>query len=408
VIGINPAALASEVAPDRAKTSTATTMGDEYDDGESDYDEWFYVEDTYLVADDLAEHAINSPPPTTYADDDAMEEWDRFEYYCDLEYGSDGYDDENFRVRDPVLKTTETRQIRERPAATSKVKTRRKKRKGPPASGPFSRQRSLSPLPTVVWRSQDHMPVITKQLEDNQTSFALLPNWRELVQDFAWGKRPAGVGSELKREPIVAPSVEEDDGTSTPESASSVAQPNEDTAQDIATGAIDSDALMAALQNRLSDLPGPLNELLNGMDTSRLLECALRMVNGDGTEDDIADELADDLLDGAEEDTSTDLASWLSQQRGKEAGDNVMASASHDDLRNPNAFPSETKSEMTRITSSNAPLQGSSQPSRSLKRRASRGEDERADLASSSKARRIAKPHDASTTAKRGMAGRQP
>ena len=56
-------------------------MGDEYDDGESDYDEWFYVEDTYLVADDLAEHAINSPPPTTYADDDAMEEWDRFEYY---------------------------------------------------------------------------------------------------------------------------------------------------------------------------------------------------------------------------------------------------------------------------------------------------------------------------------------
>lgn len=365
-------------------------MGDEYD-GDSDYDEWFYVEDTYLVADDLAEHAVNSPPPTTYADDDAIEEWDRFEYYCDLEYGSDGYDDENFGAP----KDAETQQNGKQAAGKSKSNKKIwKKRRLQGGSSPPSRERTLSPLPPVVWRSQMEPKQDPKLLDANQTPVALLPNWRELVKDITW---PNGMKSKA-REPLIAPSVEEeeDDDISTRESLSPTAQEDEHNIQDIPTNSIDTEALMAVLQNRLSDVPGPLNGLLNGMDPSKLVEFALRMMNGEGTGDDIADELAEDVLDGAEEDTSTDLASWISGQKGKQVdSNNVKESVSRDGPGEP---------EIPRIANEDAAQHPSSQ---SRKRRKTPDEDELGSLAGSSKCRRIGEPNDAPTTAKRAMAGRR-
>ena len=57
----------------------------DYGDDYSDYggDEWFYVEEEFMAADDLAEHAVASPPPTTYADEDAAEDWDRLHRSAD-------------------------------------------------------------------------------------------------------------------------------------------------------------------------------------------------------------------------------------------------------------------------------------------------------------------------------------
>ncbi|KAK3047513.1 hypothetical protein LTS18_013140, partial [Coniosporium uncinatum] len=57
-------------------------MSDQEDYGDDDfYDDYFYVEDSYDICDDLAEHAVPSPPPFE------APEWDdhsRFDYWNDL------------------------------------------------------------------------------------------------------------------------------------------------------------------------------------------------------------------------------------------------------------------------------------------------------------------------------------
>lgn len=73
----------------------------DYEDYDDDYDgDFFYVEDEYMAADDLAEHAVASPPPATCGDEDMEDDWDRFDYFNDLEYASDGYDDTQFQALD--------------------------------------------------------------------------------------------------------------------------------------------------------------------------------------------------------------------------------------------------------------------------------------------------------------------
>jgi hypothetical protein len=137
----------------------------DYGDDNSDYgDEWMYVEEEYMVADDLAEHAVASPTlAACAADDDA--EWDRFDYFNDLEYASDGYDDAKFEVH--TVKDAQTGQKRKRDTKPVRS-TRKRPRPSHHADGIATNQdATAAPSPKCSTTTPRH----TRCLEIGGTSF---------------------------------------------------------------------------------------------------------------------------------------------------------------------------------------------------------------------------------------------
>jgi len=290
---------------------------DEYDDYEADY---FYVEDEYMAADDLAEHAVASPPPATCGDADAEEDWDRFDYFNDLEYASDGYDDATFQAHD---------------AKGAKAGMKRKRSvKGLAARKRINREHaSAQTEPTVVahspivWRSQADRGAKPRMLEDNAQSYALFKNWREKLADTPdWAKAsppspPGAESSPLDKGKgnlafVTKPASPPYDDDNHNEEEEEVEGDEEDDAMDQEEATIDKDMLMAALQRQLAAAGGPLSN----MDHNQLLEYALRMINDQDAGDDIAGEMADAMLQGeeGEEDDAEaeeELLSWVSKQR---------------------------------------------------------------------------------------------
>ncbi|KAF2469351.1 uncharacterized protein BDR25DRAFT_304470 [Lindgomyces ingoldianus] len=283
-------------------------MSDYGDDNYSDYDEdWFYVEDEYMVADDLAEHVVNSPPPTTYADEDAVSDWDRFDYFNDLEYASDGYDDSNFYLHKQKPQTAQNSQKRKRggtgAVAGGHGKKRQKTGTGRTSPPPGTLVPSMQP---VVWRAKATQSNKPKMLDESQEPIALLKDWRERLTDMSvWAsatppspemKMPKSGNQKLAFSERISPTQElegeEDDDVG-----------------------IDPAVLMAALQKNLADAGGPLN----GMDPQQLLQFAMRMMTDKDAGDEIIGELADNILDKGDEEgdeeAPAELLSWLSKQR---------------------------------------------------------------------------------------------
>ncbi|EUC48107.1 hypothetical protein COCMIDRAFT_47324, partial [Bipolaris oryzae ATCC 44560] len=282
----------------------------DYED-EYDYDdaEFFYVEDEYMAADDLAEHAVASPPPATCGDEDMEEDWDRFDYFNDLEYASDGYDDTTFQpldVKGAKAGSKRKRPVR-RPVRKSKVDTNTSTGAEPAAP-------THSP---IVWRSQADRGVKPKALEDNAQPYALFKNWRETlanIPEWAKGSPPTSPG---------AASIPSEKGKGkmafVAEPASPPYDEDEEEGHDEATSeqgqGISHEALLAALQRQLAAAGGPLS----GMDPQQLLEFAMRMAADQDAGDDIAGEMADAMFEGEDEDDDGDaeekLLSWVAQQR---------------------------------------------------------------------------------------------
>ncbi|KAF2184087.1 hypothetical protein K469DRAFT_580611 [Zopfia rhizophila CBS 207.26] len=281
-------------------------MSDYGDEDLSDYGEdWFYVEDTFMVADDLAEHTVNSPPPTTYADEDAIPDWDRFDYYNDLEYASDGYNDDNFYIHGS--RTAKTGQKRKRRGGDRHGKKNQKLEGGQRVT---SRTESPTPgWPPVVWRSQAEREKKPKQFEDIQEPFALLRDWKERLDH-----TPTWLSEHSDSTKLKASKAAKGKGVPIAKPVSPSPEPEN---KEEGGGDIDSAVLMAALQNRLSSTGGPLT----GLDPSQLLQYLTRMMNDKDASDDIAGQLADDMLNqGGEDDEDddeapADLLSWISQQR---------------------------------------------------------------------------------------------
>ncbi|KAF2733800.1 hypothetical protein EJ04DRAFT_494641 [Polyplosphaeria fusca] len=282
----------------------------DYGDDYSDYgEEWMYIEDEYMPADDLAEHAVNSPPPTQYLDDDAISDWDRFEYFNDLEYDSDGYDDAKFYTHNPSSEKTGEKRKRGGTAQHSKKKQKLVGELA--ASRTESIQTALSP---VVWRSREAKPQ-PRTLDDQDVEpYALLKDWRERVADApSWIKKAGQSGKD-----------KENAEPETPSSSSEF----EDMEDDEQEQGVDEAALMASLQANLSAAGGPLS----GLDPQQLLQFAMRMMADKDAGDDIAGELADSMLEQAgdeeEEGEPADLVSWLSKQRGTEQGESSRTGVS--------------------------------------------------------------------------------
>jgi hypothetical protein len=278
----------------------------DYGDDYSDYgDDFYYVEEEYVVADDLAEHAVPSPPPTVY-DEDALLDWDRFDYYNDLEYASDGYDEASF---EPNHGTGAAKIGQKRKRGASTIQERKRRRI---ANTMQEEIVGLSNSP-VVWRSQASRERKPRMLAENAKPYALLKDWRKKTADAPkWGSASATPASlsadEAKALASGARSPTAEDGQSGEEG-------DEEGGEEEEPG-LDPTALMAVLQKRLSAAGGPLN----GMDPQQLLQFAMRMANDKDAGDDIAGEMADEMLgmddeEEGDEEVEEKLLSWVAQQR---------------------------------------------------------------------------------------------
>ncbi|KAJ8117891.1 hypothetical protein OPT61_g1018 [Boeremia exigua] len=372
----------------------------DYGDDYSDYgEEWFYVEEEFVAADDLAEHAVASPPPTTYADEDAAEDWDRFDYFNDLEYASDGYDDAAFEVHD--AKGAKIGEKRKR-----HVKPSRSKKKQRVMGEPEAPALSMSP---IVWRSHADRGLQPKLLDENAQTYTVLQDWRKQPKDtpqWARGTPPQSPTAQAAREQQQIASVA--GGT---EPTHSLPEPDEEDEEDEEDERADDDemdiapgALMAALQSRLAEAGGPLS----GMDSQQLLEFAMRMAAGKDAGDDIAGEMADAMLGQGEEDDEEDpeaeanLLSWVAQQRnsGAEPSARAPGSTTTNDSKRPPTPPKEqvgVQESQKGVKATRAVTKGYPQTDTSLKRKA--GDEAELEISTKPTKKRATRTFDAPTAA---------
>ncbi|KAH7377651.1 hypothetical protein BKA66DRAFT_421900 [Pyrenochaeta sp. MPI-SDFR-AT-0127] len=369
----------------------------DYGDDYSDYgEEWFYVEDEYMAADDLAEHAVASPPPTTYGDEDMQPEWDRFDYFNDLEYASDGYDNAKFEVHN--VREAKTGQKRKRAVAKAHSRKRR-----PTVTAADHASIPLLEHSPIVWRAQADRETKPKLFDDNTQSFALLKDWRkELAETPQWARgspskspsaRPSRPGKgKVALAPVpVSPPSDIDDVELEDEM-----DEDDDDGEDVG---ISQEALMAALQRQLAAAGGPLS----GMDPQQLLEFAMRMATDKDAGDDIAGEMADAMLDGDDEEDDADaeenLLSWVAQQRNanKDVAENGPKSPEvRSNSKRPPTPPSSEANRSIRASETTAKAVQSNTKTTSLKRKA---DDAEAEGSSTVTKKRVTRSFDAPTAA---------
>ncbi|KAF2850361.1 hypothetical protein T440DRAFT_468683 [Plenodomus tracheiphilus IPT5] len=381
----------------------------DYGDDYSDYgDDWLYVEDEYMAADDLAEHAVASPPPTTYGDEDNHAEWDRFDYFNDIEYGSDGYDDAAAVVQD--VNGVKAGQKRKRVTKP----TRSNKRRSMGEADTKTDTVRLEHTP-VVWRSQAEREPTVAVLDDNAQSYSLLKDWREkLANTPRWTRasppakspsaRPSrpGKGNVTFASAPASPPYNEEGGEEEEEEA----EAGEDMEEDEAEGGISQEALMAALQRQLASAGGPLS----GMDPQQLLEFAMRMATDKDAGDDIAGEMADAMLEGEDEEDDAgaeeNLLSWVAQQRNanKDATEDAPKSpvAASDSERPPTPPSSEANRSIRASATTTRPAQPSAKSS--LKRKADEEDDDDAEGATKVVKKRVTRSFNAPTAASQARA----
>lgn len=365
----------------------------DYGDDYSDYgDEWYYVEDEYMAADDLAEHAVASPPPTTYGDEDMLPDWDRFDYFNDIEYASDGYDDATFQPHD--AKNSKIGQKRKREGN----KTRSKKRQRTAASAQDTDYSHVAVHPPIVWRSQNVRDQKPKVFEEDAPSYALMKDWRETLNNTPrWARgaprqKPRSVQAQVREaeDELIGVAADVVSPTSELLEAAAAIDENEDEAGSEAGRDIEisQDAVMAALQRQLAAAGGPLS----GMDPQQLLDFAMRMANGQDAGDDIAGEMADAMLEGDEEEDDAvaeeNLLSWVAQQRNSNQGNSKPEPP--EPTRSDKSPPTPPSSEARRtIVTSDKSKTWSAKEARaapSLKRKAT-PEDEDGDASQTTKKR---------------------
>lgn len=273
-----------------------------------------WIEEEYSIADDLAEHAVHSPPPTLCIDDE-LTEWDRYDYFNDLEYDLDGYDEATFEPH------------KSKDAKVTQRTGHKRKRNGTDQRG---RKRLkvvddlTQPLPSpvlspVTWRSRG-TPAVPIVKGESLKTYGFLKDWKRTMP-----KTPTWATASASKS---GPSRQATKGTPLGKVANMMESENdeerEDDAEEVDT--VDPAALMAALQKNLAAAGGPLA----GMDPQQLLQFAMRMMNDRDAGDDIAGELADDMLqgDGEEGEDGEDdgeLMSWLVRHRNSTQTDTIQA-----------------------------------------------------------------------------------
>lgn len=244
--------------------------GDEYDEYG---DEWLYVEDEYMQADDLAEHAVASPPPTAY-DEDQLEEWDRFDYFNDIEYDYEGYDDANFVPHNQKTGQPKIGQKRKRGVTANHNRVKRQKTITGDGK-PVMDMPWLTNSP-VVWRAQGDREPKPRPLPENAEPYAILKDWRQMDKVPDWVSQSSRIRKlRASRRDLITPDVQapEDEGM----------VDGDENAASISAAAVE-----AALQSRLAGG--------TRMNPEELNQLALQMaMTASGEEERAVDEVAGQL-----------------------------------------------------------------------------------------------------------------
>lgn len=275
-------------------------MADEEYDYDGDYledgDNFFYVEETYSLADDLTENVI--PDPGGFYDH--TDDWDdltRFDYWNDIEYDSDGYND---RAGLPTLKV----KYREQVSDKKRIDHGRKRKLSVGATTTSKRPKLSRNTSTFI---RDLPPVLfaTPGLErqdpivdvSNMASYAILPDWREKFKDI---KSVAHVSDRAK-----VPTVEDEDVDE------GVDEKDEDDELDHEMDpSAATEALSISLQNHLSK---------EGLDTSKidrtkLFALAQKMMTQDDDAEDLLADFIEDMLGADEEDGDDAFTAWITSK----------------------------------------------------------------------------------------------
>ncbi|KAF2673765.1 hypothetical protein BT63DRAFT_166278 [Microthyrium microscopicum] len=258
---------------------------DEYDSDTflADGDNFFWVEDGYALADDLVELVV--PDPSIYTGDDDWDDLTRFDFWFDIDYDSDGFQDKPRRVRKKIGDKT-GKVVRAGAKGTSK------KRKMPFGAAKASKKAKLDPkalamLPPVLFmptpKDKDE-PIVDVQA---MQAYSVLPDWRAVLD---------------KSEIPIIKAVNSDD----------LQEMDTETKadQNSSEPSVTMLALKMALQAQLSS---------KGLDSSvideaTLLRLATSMMSQDEDADEMLDDLIDDIHGGEEDEQAKDpFAAWVAQ-----------------------------------------------------------------------------------------------
>jgi len=279
-------------------------MGDYEDDYGDDFyfedDGYLYIEDSYAVADELAEHAIPSPVIPDALDDSYFGDYDHYEYFMDIEYGTDEYYDLTGAPPGAVQPVANGSKRKRIPTKDDTVASKRRKT----VPQVHTEQGNIPATGRVLWKPavevfQLDQRCAAKTIGDKP--FALIPDWRERFKD---QHGFVGLGKDYKTEfpPAVdAREDEEDDDM----------EEEEEAEDDDVEVNIDPDMLKAALEAKLA------SSGLSGADQGTFLASLMEMISGgEGPNmDDMLGTLTKGLLAQASEGGSNSaVTQWLSQQ----------------------------------------------------------------------------------------------
>lgn len=253
---------------------------------------------TNRTQDELAETSVPSPPAYDKIDDD-YEGYDYYDYWMDLEYGTDEYYDVVVGAKnDPRAKPSQKRKLQDASASARPGKKLRTESKALPVVAPPS---------DTIWQG---VPVIYKpvgEIHDLQSMHckrcdksipcALLPDWRQRYpQTQHRGSRSDKTENDGQQEQIEQDEPEED-------------WEDECQGEEDRTAQLDPGVLMSILQSKLAEGGvGGGGEELQAMLAKMLSE-------GGGTMEDILESLTASVLEQVDEGgAESGMGKWLSQQ----------------------------------------------------------------------------------------------
>jgi hypothetical protein len=302
-------------------------------------DETFdYVEDTYIEADDLAEHAVPSPPPMDYDEEFDMDLW-QYDYWMDIDYASDGDEIRQRRLDSRTTRAKKRKLVEEARGSPSK-----KRKLLARAKGPTGRAQPIDELATVVMikhaadqrnEPQDMRVVDIRPLKTQ----ALLKDWRQKFQNTPmWPKKKPAIELEEVQDAPDDDDLDQDEEMGDMRTLIEAATKNvaelgeeeweDEDEEDEADEPMDLDpeALKMAIKQNLA--AAGVN--VKGMDEETLMRFAMKMFAGEGEGDDLVGEMADQLLGGQRgdatdnetEDTENEesgFAGWVQKQAEEKA-----------------------------------------------------------------------------------------
>ncbi|KAK4988281.1 hypothetical protein LTR50_004014 [Elasticomyces elasticus] len=294
-------------------------FGDDYTDEPYGFDDdYLYVEDAYAMADDLAEHAIASPP---YSPDELEEQfidYDIYNFWGDLEYGSDEYYDRALTVA-AAADTTKSGEKRKRADDSGQNMPEKRQKLGRSKGVTAVSAEQENPFPPIVlWQSADERARLdrgnTPVLDATREPVTLLKDWQERFKDAKGFSTPPNSAHQTPALKVFQKESEQGSpltsrrpqlGMPSPPSDGDWEDEGDEDGMDI-----DPELLKVALREKLASAG-----IGAGANQAAFMESIMRMVSDGGAANDVAAELATKLLEGNGEDgPQSELSSWLAQQ----------------------------------------------------------------------------------------------